>query len=263
MIPLPKITLRNYSENAKCCFNSVPTTSLWPYKTSILSRLTIFYRELGSIRHGGARRSATLSQFMWNCLVKDYIVIASKDVAFLFIHPSVGLWELHCPKSLLKIKQLRELPLVLDQRDWVERTTASRVEWSNLALLHSHGWRRLPRRKARCIASAINKPLATKEVDAVNICPGTAALSRGPRKIFTTTPPPFLPFLWKGPAARQVELCAGADVRGCVFADAVLQTRQWDVKWDFTTIITLLRKKATSHSEWMPGRSASPRRRRA
>lgn len=168
----------------------------------------------------------------------------------------------HCHEKPLRTKtRLRTLPMILDQQDWVEGTTASRVERSNLALLHPHGWRRLPRRKAGCIASAIDNLLATKEVDAVNVCPGTMALSRAMRLfiLLTLSLSFHLPLLWTGPAARQVELSAGAHVRGCASADALLQTWQWDVKLDFTTIITLLRKKATSHSERTPGCSASPR----
>lgn len=64
-----------------------------------------------------------------------------------------------------------KLLLVLHQEDWVERTATAWVEWSNLTSPHPCGWRRFSRRNAGCSATWINKPLAAKEADAVNICP--------------------------------------------------------------------------------------------
>lgn len=56
---------------------------------------------------------------------------------------------------------------------------------------------------------AINKPLASKEADAVNICPGTLALGRAPAAFVLATLSLSLHLLETGPAARQVELSAG------------------------------------------------------
>lgn len=127
-------------------------------------------------------------------VVKHDTVKVARDFVYLSI------WVSLSKKPFRNKTRLRQLPLVPDQHDWVERTTASQLQWSNLALLRPHGWRRLPRRKAGCIASSINKPLATKEVDAVNICPGTVALGRAPRVFILPTL--SLPLLWTGPAAR-------------------------------------------------------------
>lgn len=92
---------------------------------------------------------------------------------------------------------MREPSLVLDQQDWVERTTALQVEWSNLALLHPHGWRRHQRRNARFMGWAINKPLASKEADEVNICPGTVALGRAPGVSILAPLSPSLSIFWR------------------------------------------------------------------
>lgn len=124
--------------------------------------------------------------------------------------------------------QLREPPLVLHQQDWVERTTALQVEWSNLALLHPHGWRRLQRRNARFMGCAINKPLASKEADAVNICPGTVALGRAPG-VFILAPlsPPLSIFWSRVPLPDRLSLalgrCSGMCLRRCAFANTAVR----------------------------------------
>lgn len=75
--------------------------------------------------------------------------------------------------------------------------------------------------------SAIDKLLATKEADAVNVGPGTLVLSRAAPLLLLLTLSFSLSLpLFCGPAARQVELSVGAHVRGCASADALLQTRQ-------------------------------------
>lgn len=55
----------------------------------------------------------------------------------------------------------------------------------------------------------INKPLASKEADAVNICPGTVALGRAPGVLILATLSLPLHLLGTARAARQVELSAG------------------------------------------------------
>lgn len=105
-------------------------------------------------------------------------------------------------------------------------------------------------------ATSINKPLATKETDAVNVCP---------RPFANPYPCPsglhFVNSLISCvPGPRQVKPSTRVSLEhcsGCAFTDAVLQTWQRVVKWDFSAIITRPRKKATSHSEWMP-RCSSP-----
>lgn len=166
-------------------------------------------------------------------------------------------------KKLLKKKKrkrLKDLLLVLARQDWVERTTASQVERSDLTLLRPCARGRLSRRKAGCIAAPINKPLATKEAGGINVCPGALTLTPPSRQLLILLT--LSPLLSMCPGPRQVELSTRASSElcsGCAFTDAVLQTRQWVVKWDFSAIITGPRKKkkATSHSEWMP-RCSSP-----
>lgn len=187
-------------------------------------------------------------EFLYNIIAKDFS---------LFKYPSVCLGVSLSEKPWRTKTQLRELPLVLDQQDWVEGTTASRAEWSNLALLHPHGWRRLPRRKAGCIASAIDNLLATKEVDAVDVCPGTDALSRAPRLLILLTL--SLPLLWTGPAARRSR-CSGMCLRWCAFANTAVRREM-----RFHCYHYLAEEEGHISlwvNAWLPGRATSPQRRR-
>lgn len=46
--------------------------------------------------------------------------------------------------------------------------------------------------KAGCIATSINKPLATKEADAVNVCPGALTLTSACQVFILLAPAPLL-----------------------------------------------------------------------
>lgn len=115
------------------------------------------------------------------------------------------------------------------KQDGEEGTTATQVHWAHLTLLWPLGRWRFPTR----VVFEINNPLATKAGDAGNVCPRPLTLNwTGFHFVRSLT-------LRALRAPRQVEPCLlRAFVQDVPFTDAVLQTRQPNVKWDFAAIIT-------------------------
>lgn len=202
-------------------------------------------------------------------MTEDYDIILARDIPFFtylsVCRAAVCLGVSLSEKPFRRKTGQKEPPLVLDQQDWVEATTASRLEWSNLGLLHPHGWRRLPQRKS-WMRSAIDKLLATKEADAVNVGPWTLVLSRAaPLLLLLTLSFSLSPsLLWSRSqtgGAQRGGPCLGMCLRWCAFANTAVRR---EMRFHCSHYVA----EEGGHvslgvNAWLLGRAASPQRRRA